>query len=46
MAADVYFAKTKDLLTYKPLNDVAGLEYFWDNNGEMTNDGFEVSRTA
>ncbi|MCD8237655.1 MAG: SusC/RagA family TonB-linked outer membrane protein [Prevotellaceae bacterium] len=46
LAADVYFAKTKDLLTYKPLNDVAGLEYFWDNNGEMTNNGFEVAVNA
>ncbi len=46
LGADVYFAKTKDLLTRKPLNDVAGLDYFWDNNGEMKNCGIEVALNA
>lgn len=33
--ADVFFSRTKDLVTRRPLNDEAGLEYFWDNDGEM-----------
>ena len=31
--ADVFFSRTKDLVTRRPLNDEAGLEYFWDNDG-------------
>ena len=41
--ADVFFSRTKDLVTRRPLNDEAGLEYFWDNDGEMKNNGLEVA---
>lgn len=41
--ADVFFSRTKDLVTRRPLNDEAGLEYFWDNNGELKNNGLEVA---
>lgn len=40
-SADFYLSKTADLLTLKPLADVSGLEYFWDNAGELQNKGFE-----
>ena len=43
MNADVFFSRTKDLVTRRPLNDEAGLEYFWDNDGEMKNNGLEVA---
>lgn len=42
LSADFYTSKTKDLLTYKQLADIAGLEYFWDNGGELENRGFEI----
>ena len=38
-----FFSRTKDLVTRRPLNDEAGLEYFWDNDGEMKNNGLEVA---
>lgn len=41
--ADVFFSRTKDLVTRRPLNDEAGLEYFWDNNGVLKNNGLEVA---
>lgn len=41
--ADVFFSRTKDLVTRRPLNDEAGLEYFWDNDGDLKNNGLEVA---
>lgn len=41
--AEYYTSKTKDLLTQKELNEVAGLKYFWSNDGELKNNGFEIS---
>ncbi len=41
--ADFYTSRTKDLLTRKRLNDVAGVEYFWSNDGELANKGFEIN---
>lgn len=46
VSADVFWARTSDLVTRKPLNDVAGMKYYWDNDGELTNRGFEVSTSA
>lgn len=46
MHADYFWSKTKDLVTLKPLNEEAGLQYFYDNNGELTNQGFEISAKA
>ncbi len=41
--ADVYFSRTKDLLVRKTMDELAGLDYYWDNDGEMKNRGFELS---
>jgi TonB-linked SusC/RagA family outer membrane protein len=41
--AEYYSSKTKDLLTQKQLNDVAGLKYYWSNDGELQNTGFELT---
>ncbi|KAA6301236.1 MAG: TonB-dependent receptor SusC [Candidatus Ordinivivax streblomastigis] len=41
--AEYYTSTTKDLLTQKQLKDVAGLKYYWSNDGELKNTGFEVS---
>ncbi|MBQ8423463.1 MAG: SusC/RagA family TonB-linked outer membrane protein [Coprobacter sp.] len=43
---DYYFAKTKDLLVQKQLNDVAGLSYFWTNAGDMENRGFNLATSV
>lgn len=40
--ADFFFSKTKDLLTRKSLNEVAGVKYYWSNDGELKNQGFEI----
>lgn len=39
----VYSSNTKDLLIRKPLNEIAGLSYFWSNGGELQNKGFDIS---
>ena len=46
MKAELYSSKTKDLLTQKQLNDIAGVKYYWSNDGEMQNNGWEVSSTV
>ena len=46
ISADVYISRTYDLITRKQLNDVAGIRYYWDNEGELSNHGFEVSTQA
>jgi len=43
---DLYSSTTKDLLTRKQLNDVAGIEYYWSNDGTLANKGYEVSVDA
>lgn len=40
--ADFFHSKTKDLLTRKSLNEVAGVQYYWSNDGELKNQGFEI----
>ena len=40
---EYYSSKTKDLLTQKQLNDIAGIGYYWSNDGELKNTGYEVS---
>ena len=42
LSVDFYLSRTKDMLTRKQIPDVAGLEYFWDNGGELENRGFEI----
>ncbi|MDR2682366.1 MAG: SusC/RagA family TonB-linked outer membrane protein, partial [Dysgonamonadaceae bacterium] len=41
--AEWYSSHTKDLLTQKQLNDIAGLRTFWSNDGELKNTGYEIS---
>ena len=41
--ADFYTSRTQDLLTRKQLDDVAGVKYFWSNDGELENKGFEIT---
>ena len=43
MRAELYSSKTKDLLTQKQLNEIAGVKYYWSNDGELQNKGWEVS---
>lgn len=43
VSSNFYTSKTKDLLTRKKLNEVAGLKYYWSNDGELKNTGFEVA---
>lgn len=43
LSANFYTSTTKDLLTQKQLKEVAGLEYYWTNDGKLENKGLEVS---
>jgi hypothetical protein len=43
VSCDVYKNKTKELLGLKKLPEKAGIEYYWGNGGELTNNGFDVS---
>ncbi len=43
VSADLYDSKTKDLLMMKQLPEHTGLDYYWGNDGEMSNKGFEAS---
>lgn len=43
LSMDVYSARTSNLLVMKSLQDVAGLEYYWKNEGSLSNRGFESS---
>lgn len=40
---DVYSSKTKDLLTWKSLGNLAGIDAYLSNGGELSNKGFEMS---
>ena len=33
-------------MTLRSLNEEAGLQYYYDNNGEMENRGFEIAANA
>ena len=46
MNIDWFYAKTKDLVTLRSLNEEAGLQYYYDNGGEMENRGFEIGANA
>ncbi|MDL2241477.1 SusC/RagA family TonB-linked outer membrane protein [Bacteroidales bacterium OttesenSCG-928-L03] len=43
LSFDVFSSKTNHLLTLKQLPEVLGTGYYWDNGGEMTNKGYELS---
>lgn len=44
--ADVYFAKTHDLLIRKQLPDEYGLRYYYTNDGKLKNVGFDIGLKA
>ena len=43
---DIYSSLTKNLLTKRQYQDVAGLNYYWSNGGELSNNGVELSVNA
>ncbi|MDP4277145.1 MAG: SusC/RagA family TonB-linked outer membrane protein [Bacteroidota bacterium] len=43
VSMDVYTSRTKNLLTWKNLGDLAGLNAYLTNAGELSNKGFEFS---
>lgn len=43
---DFYTSRTKDLLISKQLNEIAGLERFWTNGGELKNTGVNFSTSV
>ncbi|WP_321299695.1 TonB-dependent receptor [Marinifilum fragile] len=43
---EYYNRKTSDLLLQVPVTRTSGFGYYWDNVGEMTNKGIEVSITS
>jgi TonB-linked SusC/RagA family outer membrane protein len=46
LSVDVYSSNTKNLLVLKHFQDIAGLDTYWSNEGEMTNKGIELSTNA
>ena len=46
ISADVYNNHTSNLLLLNSLPEVVGPGYFWNNGGELSNSGFEVSAIA
>jgi hypothetical protein len=46
LSADIFTAKTSDLLFLDTLPELAGSGYFWNNGGEMSNKGFEFTARA
>jgi TonB-linked SusC/RagA family outer membrane protein len=43
MKAELYSAHTKDLLTQKQLKDIAGIQTYWNNDGELKNRGYDIA---
>ncbi len=43
LTVDVYSSKTKDLLTWRSLGNLAGLNAYLTNSGELSNKGFEIA---
>ncbi len=39
----VFDSSTDNLLTLRGLNQIAGVDYYWSNEGKLSNRGFEVS---
>ena len=46
VSADYYRNRTTDLVVQKSLAEISGLTHYWDNDGELTNCGFETSVRA
>lgn len=43
---DFYTSRTRDLLVRKQLDEIAGLEWFWSNGGDLKNTGVNFSTTV
>jgi TonB-linked SusC/RagA family outer membrane protein len=43
LAFDVYSSRTDHLLTQKALETYTGLSYYWANDGQLKNQGYELS---
>lgn len=43
ISADIFSSRTSDLLTLKSLNVTSGLDAYWNNGGELSNKGYELS---
>ncbi len=46
LSVDAYSGITSDLLTMKSLPDITGGDFYWINEGTLSNSGFEVSINA
>ena len=46
LSAEGYLSNTHDLLMYKHLRDVAGMDSYWTNGGSLRNRGFNFSATV
>lgn len=43
LSADVFSGNTSDLLVLKQLPRIAGFDYYWSNDGELSNQGYELA---
>ena len=43
LSADIFASRTSDLLTLKSLDVTSGLDAYWNNGGELSNKGYELS---
>lgn len=43
LSLDVFSSRTSDLLTWKSLGNLAGLDAYLSNGGELSNKGYEIS---
>lgn len=43
---DFYTSRTRDLLVRKQLSELAGVEYFWSNGGNLQNTGVSLATTV
>jgi len=46
LSADLFSSNTSDLLVLKQLPSIAGFDYYWSNDGELSNKGYELSANA
>lgn len=46
LSADLFSGNTSDLLVLKQLPSIAGFDYYWSNDGELSNKGYELSANA
>lgn len=46
ISVNYYKSFVNDMLTFKSLGGVSGLEHYWCNDGKMENQGFDIHATA